>query len=94
MSAIAVKVFSGLMNDKIAAIMNRNAKMPNSHWPLSAIAAITAFWAAAPRNMIPMITPTVLTEAWSNWRITTAATVQISPNTSHSHHSFESCSIA
>ena len=28
----------------------------------------------------------MLIEAWSNWRITTAATVHRIPTTSHSHH--------
>ena len=41
-----------------------------------------------------MMTPTVVIEAWSNWRITTAAAIQMIPNTSHSHQSFESPSIA
>ena len=42
-----------------------------------------------PRNISPTITPTVLIEAWSNWRITRPTITQTIPNTSHSHQSLE-----
>ncbi len=39
----------------------------------------------ANRNMSPMMTPTVLTEASSNWRITTEMMIQEIPATTQSH---------
>src|SRR4051794_20024544 len=35
--------------------------------------------------MTPTITPTVVTDAWSNWRMTSAATHQAIPVTSQTH---------
>ena len=46
---------------------------------------ITRFCAPATRNMIPITTPTVVTEAWSNWSTTSATTTQAMPVSSHSH---------
>ena len=94
MSAIAAKVFSGLMKASTAAIRKRTPKIANSQRPRSARVASVKFWAEAPRNIRPMITPTVVIEASSNWRMTTATIVQTIPNASQSHHIFDSDLIA
>jgi hypothetical protein len=49
---------------------------------------------AAKRNITPMSTPTVVIEALSNWRTTSAATIHSTPVTSQSHHIPDSPSIA
>jgi hypothetical protein len=38
--------------------------------------------------MIPMSTPTVVIEAWSNWRITSAPASQNTPVASQTHQRF------
>ena len=94
MSASAAKVFSGLMNAITPATRNSTPKMANSHLPCSAMPASAKFCSAVPRNMTPTMTPTVVIEAWSNCRITTEATIQTNPNTSHSHQNLEKPLIA
>ncbi len=57
--------------------------------PRSTSVEIPNIWIETPRNISPMMIPTVVIDAWSNWRITSATATQNTPETSHSHHRLE-----
>jgi hypothetical protein len=67
MSAIPAKVSFGRINEMIPAITNSTAKIHRIHCMAPpAIEPKKKFCTPATRNMIPMSTPTVVIEAWSN----------------------------
>jgi hypothetical protein len=57
--------------------------------PRSTSVEIPNIWSEVRRNISPMRIPTVLIEAWSNWRITSPTATQNTPETSHSHQRLE-----
>ena len=70
MSASAANVFSGLISATIPAAMNRTPKsQKNQLHAVDQRRDRELLEARSTRNMIPTITPTVVIEAWSNWRI-------------------------
>ena len=69
----------------IPAITNSTPKQTHTHRSGTATLASARFWKPANRNMRPTMTPTVLTEVSSNWRITTDTMIQAIPVTSQSH---------
>ena len=74
MSAIAAKVSSGLMKLATAAPAKRTPKTANNHFSRGAIAISPNCCRLANANRIDQDADCV-DRAWSNWRITTAATV-------------------
>ena len=94
MSAIPAKVFSGLIRAMMPAITNRTPKMAHSHFNVGATAATTNCWKPESRNMSPIRTPTVVTEAASNCSTTSAIRIQAMPVTSQSHHSLPTLMLA
>ena len=76
---------SGFAKQTPPATMKSTPKAIQAQRKRSARTATTICWAPENRNMIPTITLTVVTDAASNWRITSAAIVQTTPVTSQSH---------
>jgi hypothetical protein len=88
MSAIPAKVFSGLISEMIPAITSSTPKKTSTQRATPpTIAARPSCWTPEIRNIAPIKTPTVVTEAWSNCRMTRAMTIHRKPNPSHSHQS-------
>ena len=85
MSASAAKVSSGLARQTTPAATRSRPKQTHTHRSGTGAPASARFWMPASRNMSPMMTPTVLTEASSNWRITTEMMIQEIPATTQSH---------
>ena len=67
MSATPAKVSSGRMSEITPAIPNSTAKIHRITRLAPPVTAPSAScWAAETRNMTPIRTPTVVTDAWSN----------------------------
>jgi hypothetical protein len=89
MSATPANVSSGRISEIAPAIRNRTPKIHRIHRVAPPVSEPkTRFCAPAARNMIPMSTPTVVIEAWSNWRITSAPASQNTPVASQTHQRF------
>ena len=73
MSAIAANVFSGLMNEITPAITKSTPNSPQIQRSRARPASANAnCWKPRTKNISPIRTPTVVIEAWSNWRMTSA----------------------
>src|SRR5918995_4498350 len=86
MSATAANVCSGCTSEIRPAMTSRAPKIHSIHrnHPPASVPS-TRFCVPATRNMTPVTTPTVATEASSNWRTTSATTTQVMPVSSQSH---------
>ena len=85
MSASPAKVSSGLARQTIPAITSSTPNETHTHRSGIGALASARFWKPANRNMKPTMSPTVLTEVSSNWRIATETMIQQIPATSESH---------
>ena len=85
MSASPAKVSTGSMKQITAETRNRPLNSAGTQRCSTGRVAKAMFWTAASRNMTPTSTPTVVTEALSNWRMTSEMTSQATPATSPTH---------
>ena len=86
MSASVANVPPGSTKQITAETANSTPNSTDTQRVTPGTAVSARFWAAASANISPTSTPTVVTEAVSNWRITSAMTPQAMPATSHIHH--------
>src|SRR5271166_6629599 len=91
-SAKSTNVLTGLIRATTPAAVISTPKSPHSQRvPLESSAARANSSAANSRNISPVSTPTVVTEAWSNLSTTAAITTHSTPMASSAHQYLASC---